>query len=82
MLPPVCFPLQSNDSNTRLHKDTSVNYDQIHARNYDQIHTIDFGHCIRVSFPAIFLFGRLHIHVTIEMYSGVLWILPQLLTLI
>lgn len=46
-------------------------------KTYHRVHTIDFSQRVRVSFPAIFLFGRLHVHVTVEAYSGVLWILPQ-----
>lgn len=41
------------------------------------MHTTDFSQCVGVSVPAIFLLGRLHIHMAIETYSGVLWILPQ-----
>lgn len=46
-------------------------------KTYEQVHTIDFRQCVRVSSPAIFLFGRLHIHVTVETHSGLFGILPQ-----
>lgn len=41
------------------------------------MHNHYFSQCVGVSVPAIFLLGRLNIHVAIETYSGVLWILPQ-----
>lgn len=55
----------------------SVVYSNSDTKTYEQVRTIGFRQCVRVSFPAIFLSGRLHIHVTIETHGGLLWILPQ-----